>query len=245
MACSQYLNSIHEYVDGTIGPIRRAELEQHLSGCDECRALASDLERIRDAAASLREARPPDGAWLQIAARLRQEGRVHDVAPVRRRAPRLAWAAMAAALVIAIGGSLFVLRSGMRETSAPAATVASSSQPGNAADVKSVESVQNELATAQAQYETAITHLEQIAKANQDALDPQTARTMQKNLAITDMAIADSTAAVHSEPTSVAAREALFDALRQKVALLQDTISLINEMRKGNNAGAAQVVNKS
>jgi hypothetical protein len=29
------------------------------------------------------------------------------------------------------------------------------------------------------------------------------------------------------------------------VSLLQDTISLINEMRKGNNAGAAQVVNKS
>jgi hypothetical protein len=59
------------------------------------------------------------------------------------------------------------------------------------------------------------------------------------------MAIADSSAAVHAEPTSVAAREALFDALKQKVSLLQDTISLINEMRKGNNVGAAQVLNKS
>jgi anti-sigma factor RsiW len=248
MACSQYLTAIQEYVDGTLGPIRRAELEQHLAGCDECRALAADLERIRDGAASLRAVPPPDGLWLQIAGRLRQEGRIRDIAPARRRMRPTAWAAMAAGLTIAIGASLFVLRSGTRDSPAPAAvttTAAAQPAPGNAPDAKSVESVQNELAAAQTQYETAITHLEQIAKANQGALDPQTARTMQKNLAITDMAIADSSAAVHSEPTSVAAREALFDALRQKVSLLQDTISLINEMRKGNNAGAAQVVNKS
>ena len=248
MACSQYLTAIQEFVDGTLGPIRRAELEQHLAGCDECRSLAADLERIRDSASAIRSVPPPDGLWLQIAGRLRQEGRIHDIAP-KRRAPRLAWAAMAAGLIVAAGGGLFVLRSGTHTASTPptASTTAAAAAPapGNAPDAKSVESVQNELAAAQTQYETAIAHLEQIAKANQGALDPQTARTMQKNLAITDMAIADSSAAVHAEPTSVAAREALFDALRQKVSLLQDTISLINEMRKGNNAGAAQLVNKS
>ena len=247
MACSQYLNSIQEYVDGTLGPIRRAELEQHLASCDECRALAADLERLRESASSLRAVPPPDGLWLQIAGRLRQEGRIRDVAPARTRVPRLALAAMAAGLIVAIGGGLYVLRSGAHRTSPPAATTTAAREPasGNAPDTKSVESVQNELAAAQTQYETAIAHLEQIAKANQGALDPQTSRTLQKNLAITDMAIADSSAAVHAEPTSVAAREALFDALRQKVALLQDTISLINDMRKGNNEGAAQVLNKS
>ena len=248
MACSQYLSAIQEYVDGTLGPIRRAELEQHLAGCDECRALAGDLERIREGASGFASVPPPDGLWLQIAGRLRQEGRVHDVAPLRRRAPVAAWAAIAAALIVAIGGSVFVLRSGLGRSQAPApaaTTAASEPAAGNAPDAKSVESVQNELAAAQTQYQTAIAHLEQIAKANQSALDPQTARTLQKNLAITDMAIADSSAAVHAEPTSVAAREAMFDALRQKVSLLQDTISLINEMRKGNNAGAAQVLDKS
>ena len=248
MACSQYLNSIQDYVDGTLGPIRRAEFDQHLAGCDDCRALAADLERIRESASAIRDVPPPDGLWLQIAGRLRQEGRVHDVAPARRRAPRLAWAAMAAGLIVAVGGGLFLLRSRLPATSPPAAATtpaaSTAADAGNAPDAKSVESVQNELTAAQTQYETAIAHLEQIAKTNQGALDPQTARTMQKNLAITDMAIADSSAAVHAEPTSVAAREALFDALRQKVSLLQDTISLINEMRKGNNAGAAQVLNK-
>lgn len=248
MACSQYLAAIQEYVDGTLGPIRRAELEQHLAGCDACRALAGDLERIREGASALGATAPPDGLWLQIAGRLRQEGRIRDATPARRRVPTAAWAAIAATLIIAIGGAVFVLRSGGSRAPAPAAiTTTAAAQPAgsNAPDAKSVQSVQNELTMAETQYQTAISHLEQIAKDNQSALDPQTARTLQKNLAITDMAIADSSAAVHAEPTSVAAREALFDALRQKVSLLQDTISLINEMRKGNNAGAAQVLNKS
>ena len=72
-----------------------------------------------------------------------------------------------------------------------------------------------------------------------------TSATIDKNLGIIDQAIADSRATARAEPTNVAARETLFEALRHKVTLLQDTISLINEMRKGNNAAAAQLVNKS
>ncbi len=44
------------------------------------------------------------------------------------------------------------------------------------------------------------------------------------------------------EPQNVAARESLFEALQRKISLLQDTITLMNEMRKGNAAGVAQVV---
>ena len=115
---------------------------------------------------------------------------------------------------------------------------------GGAADGAAVEAV-NAVEAAQAQFEKAIEDLEKVAKANQQALDPGTAATIEKNLGIIDQAIADNRAAVKSEPASVAARETLFEALRQKVTLLQDTISLINEMRKGNNAAAAQLVNKS
>ena len=76
-------------------------------------------------------------------------------------------------------------------------------------------------------------------------IDPQTAAMLQKNLRVIDEAIAESRAALGSEPQSAPARDSLFDALRRKVSLLQDTIALMNEMRKGNNAGAAQLVNKS
>ena len=117
---------------------------------------------------------------------------------------------------------------------------AASSTPaaGGASDGAAVEAV-NAVEAAQAQFEKAIEDLEKVAKANQQALDPGTAATIEKNLGIIDQAIADNRVAVKSEPASVAARETLFEALRQKVTLLQDTISLINEMRKGNNAAAA------
>ena len=38
-----------------------------------------------------------------------------------------------------------------------------------------------------------------------------------------------------------AMQQSLFDAFRRKVALLQDTISLMNEMRKGNPARATAI----
>src|SRR4029450_4292910 len=44
-ACERYLNAIQELADGTLGPIRRAELELHLESCDACRALAVSLQR--------------------------------------------------------------------------------------------------------------------------------------------------------------------------------------------------------
>jgi hypothetical protein len=204
--------------------------------------------RIRDAASALPVLDTPDRVWLQIAGRLRQEGRIHEIskpAPVRRS--YVAWLAAAATLVVVIGGAALMMN---RSTPAPAAGTTAATAPargnaGNAAPAKSVEAVQTEVDAAQQQFETAIADLEKVAKANQTALDPGTSKTIEKNLGIIDQAIAENRAAVKAEPASVAARETLFEALRQKVSLLQDTISLINEMRKGNNAAAAQLVNKS
>jgi len=242
MACSQYINSIHEMVDGTIGSIRRAELELHLGQCDECRALLEDLRKIHDAAAALPVIEAPDRAWLQIAGRLRQEGRITEHVPAAgaKRRSVAVWLAAAAAIVIAAGTALVML-----VPRTPPATQTAGTPAGTAAPAPSVEEVQTKVDAAQAQFETAIAELEKVAKANQQALDPGTSATIEKNLNILDDAIAQNRVAVKAEPTSVAARETLFEALRQKVTLLQDTISLINEMRKGNNAAAAQLVNKS
>src|SRR5687768_10161833 len=102
MACQQYLNSIHEAVDGTIGSIRRAELELHVDTCAECRALLDDMQRIHDAAAALPALEAPARAWLQIAGRLRQEGRIAELpAPAARRSTAV-WLAAAAAVILAV-----------------------------------------------------------------------------------------------------------------------------------------------
>jgi hypothetical protein len=245
MACDRYIDRIQEAVDGTLGSIRRADLEMHIQECDACRALYDDLVRIRDAGAALPALDPPGRVWLQIAGRLRQEGRIREVAPAARPRPSYAaWLAAAAALVIAAGGFVLLLHRSTPPTGAQSASSVSSSR-GNAAEPKSVETTVSEVDAAQSKFEDAISNLEKVTKANQSALDPATSRTINKNLDILDQAIAENRAAVKSEPASAAARETLFEALRQKVSLLQDTIALINEMRKGNNAAAAQLVNKS
>lgn len=246
MACERYLDRIHEAVDGALGPIRRADLEMHLGECEDCRALYEDLVRIRDAGAALPPLEAPDRVWLQVAGRLRQEGRIHEMpkaAPARRS--YTGWLAAAAALVLVAGGAVLMWNRPAPSPVTQTATTAAPPAAGNAAPPKSVETVQTEVDVAQQQFEKAIADLEKVAKANQSALDPGTSQTIEKNLGIIDQAIAENRAAVKAEPASVAARETLFEALRQKVTLLQDTISLINEMRKGNNAAAAQLVNKS
>ena len=247
MACEQHLSWIQEKVDGTIGSIRRAQLDLHLDECANCRALLEDLQRIHDAAADLPVLAPPDRAWLQIAGRLRQEGRIRNEETGTRAGGTggrrvAAWLAVAAALVIAAGYA--VVRFVPSAAPPPAQTASATPGPATATDASAADAV-NAVEAAQAQFEKAIADLEKVAKANQQVIDPATSATIEKNLGILDQAIADNRAAVKSEPASVAARETLFETLRQKVSLLQDTISLINEMRKGNNAAAAQLVNKS
>ncbi len=243
-----YRESIQELIDGTIGGIRRAELERHLAECAECRSFLADMETIRQTADSLDRLEPPDRVWLQIAGRLRQEGRVQLPQPRPARSPRYALLAIAAALVLAVGASIVALVSQYRATPAtPPTAAATAAEPtGTNADL-AVESVEAEFRLAEQHYQNAIAKLEQAARLDQagrdaNTLDAQTAAMLQKNLQVIDQAIAESREAVRSEPLSAAARDSLFDALRRKVALLQDTIALMNEMRKGNSAGAAQIV---
>ncbi len=252
---TNYRESIHELIDGTLGAIRRAELERHLADCAECRSFLDDMQAIRAAADSLDPLQPPDGVWMQIAGRLRQEGRVQaPPAPRPTRAPRFAMLAIAASLLLAVGVGIGLLVNQYRAPNAPTTNAAMAPPAGqsNAANDIAVESVEAEFTLAEQHYQNAIAKLEQAARLDQAAagqgdnvLDAQTAAMLQKNLQVIDQAIAESRAALRSEPLSASARDSLFDALKQKVALLQDTIALMNEMRKGNSAGAAHVLDGS
>ncbi len=242
MACARYTQAIQELVDGTLGSVRAAELEQHLSGCAACRAFAADVQQIHDLAASLDRPAPPAGVWLQVAGRLRQEGRVQASAPVQRaRHSRYALLGIAAALMVAIGGSLLVLVPYLRTDPNGAGQAASQPAGGNAAG-ESVQSIEDHFRLAEQHMQTGIAKLEEAARADQAVIDPQTAAMLKKNLEMIDQAIAESRAALRAEPQSTIARDSLFNALRRKVALLQDTIALMNEMRKGDAAGAAQAL---
>jgi hypothetical protein len=240
MFCRHYNEAIQELVEGTLGPVRRAELQTHLDTCDTCRALTADLLKIRDAGAALPPLRPPDRIWERVARQLQQEGRM-TAAPAARTS-YTALLAIAATLVIAIGGGLFLLQNLEPVPEGPAAIQGAGGPDGNATPDDAVQSIADDLTAAERHYQSAIQKLEAAVQNNDGTIAPELAAVLEKNLPVIDQAIAESRSALQSEPQCTPARDSLFEALRQKVNLLQDTIALMNEMRKGNSAGAAQIV---
>src|SRR3954452_9900562 len=163
---TNYRESIHELIDGTLGAIRRAELERHLADCAECQSFLDDMQAIRAAADSLDPLQPPDGVWLQIAGRLRQEGRVQaPPAPTPTRAPHFAMLAIAASLLLAVGVGIGLLVNQYRTPNAPTSIAATTPSAGqsNAANDIAVESVEAEFKLAEQHYQNAIAKLEQAA----------------------------------------------------------------------------------
>ena len=231
MQCNDYRDAIQELADGALGPIRRAELQVHLDSCPRCRALAADMRRIRDLARSLDPMQPPDAVWLQIAGRLRQQGRIAapSAAEQRSHRRRIAALAIAAALVVAIGASIFTL---LPRQSVPGST-APPQQTSNAPASDPVQDFANEIRLAEQHYQNAIAKLEEAAKSDQDLLDPQTAAVVKNSLQTIDQAIEESRKALRLAPESAPARESLFDALKRKVGVLQETIATLNQIRKG------------
>jgi anti-sigma factor RsiW len=233
-ACDRYLNAIHELVDGSLGPIRRAELELHLEVCDGCRALAQDLQAIAAAARSLDALTPPDRVWQQLAGRLRAEGGGSGAPPVTVGRRSVAILALAAALVLVVGSSLFLLRRQTPPDAAPAAPIAAAPAPadGDAPNGTAVQGVAAELALTERHFQNVV---EQAS-----ATDPATAAVLRKNLLVINTAIAESRKALEANPQSTSTQ--LYEMLKQKIRFLQDTIALMNDMRQGDAAGAAQII---
>lgn len=247
MNCDAYRDRIDELVDGTLEGAARRELDAHLAGCAECRALADDLLAIRRAAGHLPPLVPPDRIWQQIAPRV-----AAPVAAAPRPSPnwreRVAVPLAIAAVLLAAVAITAVMRQ-WRNPSGPSQTpAAASAAPGSSeATAAELKSLQSELEQAQSHFENAIQKLDALAK-DQRALDPQVAANLQKAQLVIDQSIDESRAALKVNPANERAQESLFEAFRTKISLLQDTISLINEMRKGNQAEAAKIadgLNKS
>jgi anti-sigma factor RsiW len=223
------------YVDGELDPLEERAVERHFEACPACRGLLADLRTLRAAAFTLDRREPPADLFARIKARL-----VAQPAPVRRlgwpntRSAWATWLAAAAALLIATTvGIAPLLRSALSSDPSEAATPDQASL---------VDSVQADLQAAEQHYDRAIQGLEQIARSDSGELDPQVAAVLKKNLQVVDQAIDESRAALKTQPASTTAQEGLFEAMRTKVALLQQTVELINEMRKGNQAEAGRLM---
>lgn len=229
--------AIADLVEGRLDARRQREIERHLEGCADCRALVEDLRSVRAAAFMLdrREPKPDTLARLQAAIA------AEPATTARRRVGGAGWpvwlgAAAALILATAIGGMPLLTRQQGPHDDAASTQAAGQGSPAT------VESVAAEFEAAEKHYQKAIDDLQSIANTDTGELDPQVAAVLQKNLTVIDQAITESRAALQSQPSNTSAQSGLFDALRTKVALLQQTVELINEMRKGNQAEAGRRV---
>src|SRR6478736_963521 len=232
MNCEDLNEALVDLVDGRLDGAEQRSLERHLEGCANCRALVDDMRSIRAAAFMLDRREPQPETWSKLQAAIAQNPNSAR-SEIRSRLP--VWLAAAAALILATGIGVWPLlnRAASPHDDTPAAS-AGDTPPAT------VESVTAEFEAAEKHYQKAIDDLQTIANKDTGELDPQVAAVLQKNLTVIDQAITESRAALQSQPANQTAQSGLFDALRTKVALLQQTVELINEMRKGNQAEAGQ-----
>lgn len=215
MTCAQVNDWLGDAVDGTLDFERRSQLDAHCRGCAACRELLDDLTEIRAAAATLDRRTPSPELWQSIAAKIDDRGRWASAWTQLAGSPRWGALAAAAALMMMLGAGVW-----FAVGRAPGAVNGSSSDL--------VRNAATELQLAEQHYQNAITALEQLSVEKDNALDPAIAAEIAQSLKSIDRAIDDSRAALKSDPNSFVAQTSLLEALRMKVALLQETVSLMN-----------------
>jgi anti-sigma factor RsiW len=237
--CVEIQAQLSDYADGQLAPDARAAVRAHLAECADCSGVLADLQRLTATAHALGPVPPPEHVWLEVAGQIRlgEAGAGAQVATRRSHNALWQWIGLAAALVI-ITGVVYVMRGH------PAAPAVADSTPAASTPVApapgSIDTVASELDQAQQHYERAIAELMAAASSPDSPVDPAVATTVRQNLTAIDAAITESRAALSVNPESDAAQKSLFEALRRKITVLQATVSLINQMRQGDQEGAAR-----
>ena len=234
MTCQEYDVDIGDYIDGTLPADRAVAFDAHLSSCTRCRAMAADFRTLRSAAASLDRRNAPPHVWTRVAAELNaqrqhQDGSVdvrwrwaarHDVAPGGRRRCPCRTPGRRRVVVVARSverGSSTQRRGGL--SSADRGPFAGQVHAGHrAGDDRDLESRRHR----------------QGRRDDEGGLPGERGAHRQRDR--------PDECGAGKEPSNVLAQQSLFEALRSKLALLQEMIALINEMRKGNQEGAARIV---
>jgi predicted anti-sigma-YlaC factor YlaD len=213
MTCQQVNEWLGDSVDGTLDAERQAQIDAHGHVCAACRELLTDLKEIRAAAATLERRTPSPDLWRAIAAKVDP---IVALPPGRGRWTST-WPQLAAAALMIMLGTAAWFASG------------TSWRGGNGETPSDlVRNAASELQLAEQHYENAITALEQLTVQRDNALDPSVAAEIAQSLQSIDRAINDSRSALKSDPSSFVAQTSLLEALRMKVALLQETVSLMN-----------------
>jgi negative regulator of sigma E activity len=222
---------LSDYLDGELPHRETRELEAHLNECAACLALLRDFREIRVRARSLEDQVPERDLWPEIARAIRDE-KARDpqvielrswAAPGPSRAEPGAFKlsylqAAAAGLVLALfSGVLGALLSGgppspgvvTGESPAPWVQMVSSASPGLGDAAREVARLEESLAE------------------HSDQIKPETARILEKNLAVIDRAIQESVRALEADPGNAFLENHLARSVEAKADYLREAAAFV------------------
>jgi predicted anti-sigma-YlaC factor YlaD len=216
MTCAEAMELLDDYVDGELSEARFQEVELHLAGCPGCRDEERRLRAVLAHAAALpREAAPERDLWPEIAERIRPRPRL----VLLKRVPMLAPLAMAAAVLVAVVGTVMVAR---RQAAPPpfVASIPATAQP------VSLGGDPAHLLEAERQYDRATSELLAALNARRETLSPATITMVEQNLRSIDQALAEIRAALRQDPASPELNHLLTSTHQKKLDVLQQVMRL-------------------
>lgn len=228
MSHAELRDRLDDYVDGALDAAETRAVREHLAACAECRAEVDGLRALLDETRFLpRDVAPPRDLWAGIEARLEPRApaaAAPDILPLRRRSGPPRWLLQAAAAVVLVAGTSLVT---WTLAGRGRAVVAGDPEVLPPAVVQgAAPTVLASFAPAEADYRTAIGDLERLLAEQRGQMAPETAATLERNLAIIDAAIADSRAALERDPNSAALARMLAGMYDTKVQVLRQAVQL-------------------
>jgi len=175
---------------------------------------------LAEAIGQWRDELPPRDLWPGVAARIRAHQQP-VVAPGRFFTFTLAQLALAASLLMAVASGLTWL---VTRPPAPAGNGPVIQAYGVPDDQTGGQIVQANFADAQ--FNAAVSDLEQILRDDRDRLDPRTVVIIERNLQAIDAAINEARMALNDDPANPYLNSHLADARRRKLDLLRHATTI-------------------
>ncbi len=171
-----------------------------------------------------RDEMPSRELWSGISARIAATPQAPAVQPARAISFTLPQLAFAASLLIAVASGLtwMVARP-------PAASPSATNEPVIQAYGMPDDDIGGQIVQANfadAQFNAAVTDLEQILRSDRDRLDPRTVLIIERNLKAIDAAINEARMALNDDPANPYLNSHLADARRRKLDLLRHATTL-------------------
>jgi hypothetical protein len=197
--------------------------EQRRFGESDHEPLEQD-DVLTQAIGQWREEMPARDLWVGVAARIR-EHQQPVVATERFFKISIAQMAIAATLLMAVTSGLTYLATRPQVAAGPTAANEPIIQAYGVPDDQSGQQVV-QANFADAQFNAAVSDLEQILRNERDRLDPRTVLIIERNLKAIDTAINEARMALNDDPANPYLNSHLADARRRKLDLLRTATTL-------------------